>query len=239
MLNVKIIKRKEFLLEKGYHPFDSLIIVLEGTFNCTISQKRYRVMQNDIFVFNNGAYFERYIVVPIKCIYIQFDQFPFILNDGVMPIKDSVRMHNTILYLEKAIKEENHQHIKHFIDDIFITGGCCKSRTDICADEIVSACIDYLKECYNDSISLAMLTDKFHISGQWLIARFKKTTNKTPIEYLNDIRLHHGKLLLTDSDLSVSEIAVKCGFDNVYYFSNRFKKSTGMSPSQYRNNFRL
>ena len=80
MLSGEIINRRDFIMNKGYHPKDSLIIVLDGIFNCTISRKNYQVGKNDIFVFNKNSYFERYVVKPISCIYIQFDTFPFHLN---------------------------------------------------------------------------------------------------------------------------------------------------------------
>ena len=53
------------------------------------------------------------------------------------------------------------------------------------------------------------------------------------MEYLAYIRVDQSKLLLRDTSLSVSEIAGKCGFENVYYFSRMFKKRQGVSPSEY------
>jgi transcriptional regulator GlxA family with amidase domain len=79
-----------------------------------------------------------------------------------------------------------------------------------------------------------MLAEKFSISKQGLIRKFKKVTHKTPMEYLAYTRIDQSKLLLRDTSLSVSEIAGKCGFENVYYFSNCFKGATGLSPTAYR-----
>ena len=84
-----------------------------------------------------------------------------------------------------------------------------------------------------------MIAEELHLSKQWLIAKFKKHTGSTPIEYLNTLRIQHGKSLLANSELPVYKIAELCGFENVYYFSGCFKKRTGVSPTQYRKSFRL
>ena len=239
MLSEEIINRHDFIVKKGHHPKDSLMIVLEGKFNCTISKKNYQVCKNDIFVFNKNSYFERHVVNPISCIYIQFDTFPFPLNDGFLQTKDEIRTINTISYLEYAIRKKDRFLIEHFTNDILYTYKYNNYSANICNDEIVFSCITFLEKNYQHTITLTTLANEFHISKQWLILKFKKSVNKTPLEYLNEIRMNHGKNFLTNSDHTINEIAEKCGFNNVYYFSNFFKKHTGISPSDYRKSFRL
>ena len=52
--------------------------------------------------------------------------------------------------------------------------------------------------------------------------------------YLNNIRIRNVQIFLSNTDLSVSEIADKCGYCHIDYLSAQFKKITGMSPLQYR-----
>ena len=239
MLSQEIINRHDFIVKKGYHPKDSLMIVLDGSFNCTISKKNYQVCKNDIFVFNKNSYFERYVVEPISCIYIQFDRFPFPLNDGPLQTKDEIRTMSTISYLEYAIREKDQFFASHFTNDILFTYKNNNCTANMYNDEIVFSCISFLEKNYQSAISLAALANEFHISKQWLILKFKKSINKTPLEFLNAIRIHHGKNFLINSDYTINDIAEKCGFNNVYYFSNFFKKHTGMRPSDFRKSFRL
>ncbi|MBO5050865.1 MAG: helix-turn-helix transcriptional regulator [Clostridia bacterium] len=234
MLTGEIINRKEFWVKSGSHPRDSLIIVLEGSFRCTISGISYLASPRDICVFRGGTYFERAVISPITCIYVQLDALPFAAVDGIMPIHDRVRKNNTIQYLEQAIKEQQLALTKHLVEDIFLIHAYEQGNHYTCTDDIVSGCIDFLEKNYSTKIHLDELANHFHISKQWLISKFKKHVKKTPIQYLQDIRLQYGKELLRDTDLPVGEIAAACGFENVYYFSSSFKRSIGLSPLEYR-----
>lgn len=233
MLSYEIIKRDKFYVENGCHPRNSIIIVLSGKFECTISENKYIAMENDLFVFHKNSFFLRKVITPIECIYLQFDVFPIPFNNGLIHIDDSGRLKSSIQYLANSIKSSNEYLINHFIDDIFIM--VHQHNTN----DIVSDCINYFNANFDKAMNLDILAEKFHISKQWLILQFKKYTNNTPMEYLNNLRIQHGKTLLVNSTLTVNEIAGQCGFENVHYFSNCFKKKTNVSPIQYRKDFKL
>lgn len=233
----EIINRSSFLLEAGKHPLDTFLIVLDGVFTCCVSGKSYEVGQNDIFVFNKSSIFERKVLKPIKCIYVQFDSFPIKLKSGILKISDTFRVDNTIRYLETAVSKNENSLIKHFINDIFVMYRSFEVTK--ANDDVVEGCIRYMKENYRQKINLDTLADIFSVSKQTLITRFKNHTKETPMKYLNAIRVNKCKKLLTDTSLYSYEIAEKCGFDNVYYFSNVFKQFTEYSPSEYRRKFKL
>ena len=56
----------------------------------------------------------------------------------------------------------------------------------------------------------------------------------TVVEYLNQLRIDKAQTLLLDESLPMAEIAEKCGFQSVNYFSMVARKITGMSPRQLR-----
>lgn len=65
---------------------------------------------------------------------------------------------------------------------------------------------------------------------------FTEEFGVSPHKMLLDIRLQNAKHFLTETDLSISEIAKQVGYDDALYFSQIFKKQTGLSPKLYRSN---
>lgn len=83
-----------------------------------------------------------------------------------------------------------------------------------------------------DSISHIM-----NISHSWLCAMFKRSTGMSMREYLIKIRLKNAESLLIETNLSVNEIAYRCGFLDPLYFSASFKKAFGASPVYFRKQY--
>ena len=78
-----------------------------------------------------------------------------------------------------------------------------------------------------------------NISRQAIHQKFKKHLGKTPIQFLQEVRMRESKTFLLNTNLLIYEIADKCGFEDAYYFSNSFKKWVGISPRSYRNKFKI
>lgn len=65
--------------------------------------------------------------------------------------------------------------------------------------------------------------------------KMKAVTGYKTTEYIQMARLSKAKQLLKDTDLQIGEIAIRCGIDDVGYFSTLFKKGTGLTPTAFRN----
>jgi two-component system response regulator YesN len=63
---------------------------------------------------------------------------------------------------------------------------------------------------------------------------FKNNFDVTPNRYLQIKRIEYSKELLGIQELSVGEVAVLCGFSDIYYFSKCFKLETGKTPQNYK-----
>ena len=63
---------------------------------------------------------------------------------------------------------------------------------------------------------------------------FRQITHKTPMEYVLFYRIEQACILLTTTNLPITEISFRCGFNDSGYFARRFKMQTGVSPSRYR-----
>lgn len=63
---------------------------------------------------------------------------------------------------------------------------------------------------------------------------FQKYLHCSPTEYVLRLRIFRAAGLLMESSLSITEIALNCGFSNPSYFSKQFKALTGSTPREYR-----
>jgi len=63
---------------------------------------------------------------------------------------------------------------------------------------------------------------------------FRQVLGQSPRDYMVQARVHRAQQLLTESSLTITQIADALGFDSVYFFSRQFKEKTGISPSRYR-----
>jgi len=213
---------------------DSVIIVLDGSFCCETHSQTHVIGKNDIFFFKCGDTFHRKIISPITAIYIVLNSHDFVCNQKVTP-SHHTRINEDIEFLVNAITEGDIQTENHFINDILY----CQRNSIKEADPLIKEVIRYLQENYHHNLSLDHLAQQFGVSKQWLILRFKRETNATPIAYLNHLRMKKAKELLLNQQMRIGEIALACGFDTPYYFSNTFKKTYGISPTIWRKNMIL
>lgn len=63
---------------------------------------------------------------------------------------------------------------------------------------------------------------------------FRKYTGQTVVDFINDLRIEQAKGLLMETKMSVFEICINSGYNDMAYFSRAFKKRTGCTPNQYR-----
>ena len=87
---------------------------------------------------------------------------------------------------------------------------------------------------FADNIDLDNIADEAYFSKFHFIRLFKSIYNKTPHQYLIQVRIENAKLLLT-TESTVSEACYSVGFTSMGSFSILFKKLVGISPSEYQN----
>ncbi|SHJ00884.1 AraC family transcriptional regulator [Pseudozobellia thermophila] len=98
--------------------------------------------------------------------------------------------------------------------------------------------IQYVMENFHDQITLESVSEKANMSKNAFCRYFKKRTNKTFFQFLIEVRIEHAcKLLLNEHDLSISQIAESCGFNNIANFNRKFKALKDCAPSRYRRQF--
>lgn len=95
--------------------------------------------------------------------------------------------------------------------------------------------VEWLEQVYPENIGLLEISEQANLSSQHLNKLFHEAFNMSPYAFLVQLRIREAKrLLLTDVDLTLKEIASRVGFNAVSHFVTTFKSREGMTPNQYR-----
>lgn len=92
----------------------------------------------------------------------------------------------------------------------------------------------FIWENYTHKISLQEIATASGLSAPYFSTIFKEEMGENLSSYLNRIRVEKASRMLTETDLSLSEIAGSCGFEDQSWFSKTFKHYIGVSPGKYR-----
>jgi len=95
----------------------------------------------------------------------------------------------------------------------------------------------YIDQFFDHVISIESLAQDAGISQTFFRKEFKQYYGISPLSYLKKTRIENAKIDLQSGYYSVSEVASRCGFDSISYFSAEFHRYTGLTPKEYQNNF--
>jgi AraC-like DNA-binding protein len=99
----------------------------------------------------------------------------------------------------------------------------------------MSAVLEFTMNHFQKEISLETISQEAAMTKNAFCKYFKKRTNKTYITFLNELRIEEAsKLLQVEKDLSISEIAEACGFQNISNFNRKFRQIKGKTPRDFR-----
>lgn len=94
--------------------------------------------------------------------------------------------------------------------------------------------LQFVKAHFAEPITVNDLAEKAAMSPQHFSKVFKETIGRGPIQYIQEHRVEESKRLLSQSNLSLVEVAERCGFSDQAHFSRLFKKYTAQTPKRYR-----
>ena len=94
--------------------------------------------------------------------------------------------------------------------------------------------VSYVQQNYMGKILLREFGEQFHLSEKYISRYFKEHFHITLSQYVTYLRLEHAKQMLQETDISVTEVAMQSGYQNISYFIRSFKKTYGVSPLKYR-----
>lgn len=100
--------------------------------------------------------------------------------------------------------------------------------------EALKGSLSYIREHYEEKIYLRDLADQAGMNEQYFCRFFKKVIGKPPMAYVNEYRVRCSMALLRDTQSSVMEICLECGFHNLGNYLREFRRFTGTTPLRYR-----
>jgi len=98
-------------------------------------------------------------------------------------------------------------------------------------DPRIKTAIRYITDRYAEPLSIGDVAETVGLNQVYFGALFKKETGVTFKDHVNKIRMNQAESMLRLGKLNVTEVAQKCGFSDVFYFSRLFKKIKGIPPS--------
>ncbi len=138
------------------------------------------------------------------------------LNEGVAVVlqKGLFGMDETIAHISAALER--------------------KRRLSVDAQRLVRHAMVYIHQNYAQPITRADIARHINIAEDYLTFCFRQELGTTPIKYLQRYRIHQAKILLKNTQRSISEIALDVGFSDSGYFTRIFHRETGFSPENFR-----
>ncbi len=109
-----------------------------------------------------------------------------------------------------------------------------KSENNSQPENEISSAFSFIMQNLTRKISLDEIAAQTGYDKYYFVRKFKELTEKTPVEFINDQRCNYAKILLSNTENTVSDIASAVGIENPAYFAKVFAKVTGVTPSKFR-----
>jgi AraC-like DNA-binding protein len=100
--------------------------------------------------------------------------------------------------------------------------------------ERLARLFEYVRQNYAERISISQATQLVHMSQAQFMKVFKQVSGMTFIAHVTRVRIMNALQMLREMDMTIAEIAMKCGFSDQSYFDRRFRQAFGKSPREWR-----
>ncbi|WP_209405314.1 AraC family transcriptional regulator [Pseudozobellia sp. WGM2] len=108
-------------------------------------------------------------------------------------------------------------------------------ETEVKDNDRINIVFNHVKSNFKEEITLDEIASLVSMTVPSFCRYFKKITNKTFVQFVNEYRLVHASKLLAEQPMSITEVCMESGFNNFSHFNKQFKAFTGQNPSEYRN----
>lgn len=246
-------RKEQFEMQADTYPVWVMFAVESGKFRFRIGAESGEASAGELIYCPPGNTFHREMVSPLGLHYIGFE-FAANPQSELKPLLPSVKSHPTdgrrlfsdFAYLRKlhlAVDPRNVQRKQMILNDMWQL--TCEDWEDEhlkdkldhlpnSEDELMNRAMEWLYRHAYTPFGMNELSGLLGLSPVQFTRRFRKSFHMNPSELVRSLRIRRAAGLLLDTDMTLDQIAGRCGYDNGFYLSLVFAKSMGMRPTKYR-----
>jgi len=243
-----------------YHPYYELYYLISGNSKMFINHTLYYLSPGDMIMlspyqlhkttYGPGPYAKRFTVnfIPEFIEYFTSqcskEGFDSIFSRHKLSIPSNLQDYVEQLFsqmLKETLSKDPYSKIqmKSFLFQLLSFLGRCQdieqpAQMLDAGDAIIQQAAQYIYAHHREPLTLKSVAETAHMSPAWFSRKFHQTVGIGFKEYLNHVRIEDGEELLLTTNMTVTEIALTCGFSNGNYFGDAFKRARGVSPREFR-----
>ena len=229
--------RRMNAMEKTTIPFYELTVLIKGRMTYVVDGVEYPLESGDAVSLRSGSTRSRYEVNG--CDYVSFNFFLPDNADAPFPVLTRRYVNADVLAFVKILDNVSLGNFENAAAKERLALGYLlllleeRSRSSK-NGKLVFQIKKLLVSNLGRRLTLAEIGRQTFFSPVYCDTVFKKETGFSIIEYFNKLKIEEAKKLIVERADSLTEIALKLGFEDYNYFSRLFKKHTGYSPKQYQ-----
>lgn len=243
------VRNPNYAFEGESHAFWELTFIDHGELQTVVDDDIYTLQPLDFILYAPGQFHSQKALKNDSCSYLT------ILFD--MAIPDSYLITNRVYHAHREIHQVLNNFIKvsenkmlydnelmltylkefiiktlqyDFVDNSPVASTPMQQRIE---NNLLNEIIDYINNNLYQQLNIEDICESFSISRSSLQTLFNNNLGTPPKKYISDLKLARSKILIKDSQYTISQISTMLGFSSIHYFSRLFKQRFGITPSDY------
>ncbi|WP_309121493.1 helix-turn-helix transcriptional regulator [Paenibacillus sp.] len=235
--------KRQFLLEADTNAAWVLFAVEDGAFRFRVGSAEGVAEAGDVVACPPGTLFHRHALSPVTFHFLRLeleDPSPAYLSEGKVRVANRSRLASDLVLLRRFAEDpspEAERLKRHLLEDMLAFGFHDAGRaSDMPAeDATMSNAAALIRDRAGEkAFGIRQAAEAAGLTPVQFSRKFQAAFRTTPVRYLTECRIKLAKELLADTNLTLEEIAPRCGYENAFYMSRVFKQVVSTSPSAYR-----